>query len=524
MGTVFSYIVTVALTFIISKFGQRFIWVNKKPDGTPKAPWPPSPSGLPYYTNAYQVFQKESYHALTRWSKELGDLYSVLIGQKRVIILNTPELVQKALVEKEQLNSSRLASDTMERLLTDQCKTIFTLEFSFVWSRLRRAVFAAIAKPSEVISKHMKESAKSLLFGISENGDYLTAKNLRQLVNMVAMDSALTLVYGEQKQKNLTMMVTIIKELEALEERQTRKYNRMGQFFSFVNSWLDVMSLFTLNSENLSHRNAILEAVLPLFTNVYQVRGDVPLSEEEKRKLSLAGPDRKIDSIVKSLLNIESSKNDSEVVQFTKDEILVNSVHMVLHAYTYLASTLFTLIQRLATETEFQTRLSESEDKTTLALAFVRESMRMDPPNPLLGYGPRTDYEFEVEGKKYRVDTDSELVVNVNAIHQHSRYFPHPEQFDPDRFLKSEKKTISLMVPDNTVKTARDHLAFGAGRRVCLGSRVSEDLLVTTLIQLNKAFRLEGGDVTEKIEHATNIWHWTGRTETKGSTIHFIKQ
>ncbi|KAL0577953.1 hypothetical protein ABG067_008774, partial [Albugo candida] len=64
-------------------------------------------------------------------------------------------------------------------------------------------------------------------------------------------------------------------------------------------------------------------------------------------------------------------------------------------------------------------------------------------------------------------------------------------------------------------KVVKDHLAFGAGRRVCLGAKASEDLLLTILYQIVKNYELRGGNVEEKIEYTTNVWSWTGRTETK---------
>lgn len=526
IGTIISYIVSIALTFIISKFGQKLVWHNKKEDGTLKAPWAPSPQGLSWFTGGYTEFERDTYHALTRWSKQLGDLFSVRLGFKRIVVLNSAELVHTVLVEKEQLNSSRIPSDTFEKLQTDQCKTVFAAPFDKYWSRIRRATYIVVGRLyAPQFSKVFKEQAKKLTYGIGlEKGNgKLTAKQLRQLVDMVAMDSALSMVMGSSKngERDPVAMMTLIQKCRALEERQTRKYNRMGQFFPAMNAWLDVKSLFTLDSRNLDLRNEILAVVLPWFEQVYQLKGDVPLSQEQMKQWSSNG---QLDSITKSLLNIEPSKNDPEPVQLTKDEILVNSVHMTMHAYTYLASTLFTLIQRLATEPELQERIKQeltNEDKS-LAYAFVNESLRYDTPNHILSYGPRTDYELDLNGSLYRIDADTELVVNVHAIHSDSRYYTEPDSFRPDRFMLPSNATSPLL--ENDKKPASDHLAFGAGRRACIGSKTSQDFLVTTLIQLVKQYKLTGGDVKDKVESATSIWSWIGRTETQGSTIEFIKR
>lgn len=533
MGSVFSYIVTVAITYVIGQFGQKFIWANKKADGTLKKPWAPSPKGLPFFLNGYSIFDKESYHALTRWSKEVGELFSIKIGQKNVTVLNNAELVHLCLIEKEQFNSSKVASDTFEKMVTDQCKTIYSAPFAAYWARLRRAVYIVIgALYIGQFSKYFKSQAKKLSFGISESlreDSTLSGKQLRQLVDMISMDSALTMVMGESSNnvpRDPESMLTIIQKSKELQDRQTRKNNRIGQFFSSFNSFLDVLSLFTLNTSLTKTRDGIYEIFLPWFEPTYQKRREdiTNVSEEEKRKV-LAGD--KVNSIAKSLLTIEPSKNDPEPVQLTKGEVLVNLVHITLHAYTYLSCTIYTMLQRLATEPELQARLLQEigTEENSLGLAFIRESLRIDAPNKLLSFAPRADYELNYKDNLYRIDEDSEIVVNVDAIHNNSTYYPNPEKFDPDRYLKSEKKMVSILEFDQSGrKVVKDHLTFGAGRRVCLGAKASEDLLLTILCQIVKNYELRGGNVEEKIEYTTNVWSWTGRTETKGSLIEFIKR
>ncbi|CEP06818.1 hypothetical protein [Parasitella parasitica] len=497
-------------------------------DGTSKSPWAPSPQGMSWFAGGYKGFEQDSYHALTRWSKQLGDLFSVRLGFKRITVLNSADLVHKVLIEKEQLNSSRsIPSDTFEKLQTDQSKTVFAAPFDKYWSRIRRATYIVVGKMyAPQFSKLFQEQAERLVYGIGleEGSGKLSAVQLRQMVDMITMDSALIMVLGSSTTKrDPVAILTLIQKCHALEKRQTRKYSRMGQFFPIINAWLDFKSLFTLDYGDLDTRNQILEVVLTWFDQVYSLKGgDVHSSHQDQAKQWANNV--QLDSIAKSLLNIEPSKNDPEPVQLSKDEILANSVHMIMHSYTYLASALFTLIQRLATEPELQERLQQetANENKALAFAFVNESLRCDTPNRILSYGPRTDYDLEWNDSLYRVDADTEIVVNVHAIHNDSRYYSNPQNFDPNRFMQPPTMMSPLL--ENDKKFASDHLAFGSGRRACIASKASQDFLVAILIQLVKHYRLDGGDVAEKSESTTSIWSWIGRTETKGSTIEFIKR
>ncbi|RCH94346.1 cytochrome P450 [Rhizopus azygosporus] len=526
MKTITSYFISMFISYIITKVGQKLFWNNKKPDGTIKKPWPPSPKGLPYFINAYYQFQEEAYRALTRWSNQLGELFSVEIGFKRIIVLNSPELVRKLMLEKDQYNSCRVPSDTFENTVTDRGKTIFSAPFSTYWARLRRAVHLVIGighySQFEPVLNSQSETLSACIKGSLNEEKKLTGKELRRLVDLVAADLALTMVVGPEK-RDPDLMLDLVERCRKLEALQTSKYNRIGQFFPVFNALYDLFKLITMDNSVTKTRDDLLQVFIPWFDTIYTQREAIEQAKKEKNE-----PFSRVPTIGKSLLNIDPSKNDPEPVQLTKEEIFINISHITVHAQTYLASTLFTVIQRLATEPEWQEKILEAsgEEQVGMAKAFVYESLRLDAPNKLLAYAPRTDYEFEAsDGHTYRIDTDAQLVVNVDAIHHNSKYYPNPEKFDPQRFLKSEKKMVSLLQEDQTgKKIANDHMAFGAGRRACLGRKVSEEFLVTALIHLIQTYKLEGGNVDNKIEIGTNIWSWTGRTETEGASIKFVKR
>lgn len=126
MGSALSTFLSIAATYIVTDLLQKYVWANRKEDGTAKAPWPASPKRLPFFFNGYQDFRDRGCKALTKWSRSEGmqRVFSVQLVKKRIIVLNQGSIVRKALVDMDQCNSSRPAppGDLVENVMTDMGK------------------------------------------------------------------------------------------------------------------------------------------------------------------------------------------------------------------------------------------------------------------------------------------------------------------------------------------------------------------------------------------------------------------
>ena len=108
-------------------------------------------------------------------------------------------------------------------------------------------------------------------------------------------------------------------------------------------------------------------------------------------------------------------------------------------------------------------------------LAALRESLRRHPPAPILYR--EVDRPFELGGFEFARDTA--VWVSPHLLHHDARYFDEPHRFLPERFMKGR-----LVIP-----TGSAYLPFGAGPRVCIGSRLALEQM--TLIGLLTAHRFE---------------------------------
>jgi len=87
-------------------------------------------------------------------------------------------------------------------------------------------------------------------------------------------------------------------------------------------------------------------------------------------------------------------------------------------------------------------------------LAALQESMRLHPPAPIL-YREATS-AFELSG--FELAKDVAVWVSPHLLHNDDRYFPEPNRFVPERFMKERLPINSRSV----------YMPFGAGQRKCI--------------------------------------------------------
>ena len=100
----------------------------------------------------------------------------------------------------------------------------------------------------------------------------------------------------------------------------------------------------------------------------------------------------------------------------------------------------------------------------------IKETLRVYPPAWILGRQARQD--VVVAG--YRISKGSMVFVSPYVQHHDPRWFEEPEAFRPERFSEENEKDIR----------AHAYIPFGAGPRVCIGSRFTlmEQKVILTLL------------------------------------------
>ncbi len=109
----------------------------------------------------------------------------------------------------------------------------------------------------------------------------------------------------------------------------------------------------------------------------------------------------------------------------------------------------------------------------------IKESLRLYPPVP---YISREAKENAVIGGK-NILKGCSVAVFIYQIHRDERYFPEPEEYKPERFLKFDS--------DKNNQNPYTYIPFSAGRRNCIGQRFAMLEIKVILANILRYFKIE---------------------------------
>lgn len=130
-------------------------------------------------------------------------------------------------------------------------------------------------------------------------------------------------------------------------------------------------------------------------------------------------------------------------------------------------------------------------DRMPVTKAVLEEALRLYPPAAIL---TRTAIAAdEIGGKPIRAGTL--VTVSPFLLHRHRTLWERPDEFDPNRFLGSNRDRIDRFA----------YIPFGAGPRVCIGMGFALQEAIIVLAHLVSVFRfdLAAGHVVRPVQRIT---------------------
>ncbi|KAL1444989.1 hypothetical protein MTO96_029398 [Rhipicephalus appendiculatus] len=129
--------ITTALVFVATFFVSRFY---QRVSRYPRGPFP-----VPLLGNLLAM-QKEDLHTKAiEWSKTYGDVFTLWISHKPMVILNSYDVIREALVKQKNLFAGRPHSK-MRDIQNQGNHDIMFEDYTPYWKALRKAAFLAVRK------------------------------------------------------------------------------------------------------------------------------------------------------------------------------------------------------------------------------------------------------------------------------------------------------------------------------------------------------------------------------------------
>ncbi|KAF9467088.1 cytochrome P450 [Collybia nuda] len=409
--------------------------------------------------NAHVFPSSHPHLTFSEWAREYGDVMSLKIFHKTIIILNSPTAIRE-IIDKRNISSSNRPSMVIGKRLIPNDTNFGMAQFADENWKIHRKAVAGLLHHDNFKRYAELQTAEShqLMWDLYHSPDRWFEHIHRFVVSFASI-----IVYGKRSPR-----------LESLD---------VTQFLTVHPQFMEAMNIATVVPVDLF---PILEYVPEVFAKwkrqVKNVRGMHEalygrLLDEVQGRLKLgAGNGCFLEDII----------NRADDLGINTREQLLNLGGVLLQGSDTSSAALQNLVFCLvcypeAQEKAFQEvervvgsdRAPRCDDLPNLPYirALVEECNRLRPVDPLAL--PHSMNQDEViDGVLY--PKGATIFMNIWGIMHDKRFFKDPDDFEPERFIK-HPLGVRLDVEDDPARRA--NLMFGGGRRVCPGIAFAQSSL-----------------------------------------------
>ncbi|XP_053328573.1 cytochrome P450 2A5-like [Spea bombifrons] len=425
---------------------------------------PPGPIPLPVLGNLLQLKTGQMVDSLQQMHQKYGDVYTLYLGPRRVVVLCGYEAVKEALVDQGEDFGIRGLLPVVD-LYFQGHGVVFSNGDR--WKQMRRfsiMTLRSFGMGKRSIEEKIKEEAQCLVeeFRKTNGAPFSPVFHFSQ----VAANIICSVIFGNRygyDDADFRRLMQIIDDI----------------FRSMSSFWGQLFDIFDIVMKHLPGPHHRTRRFLHELEEFVKER-----IEADKKTLNLDSPRHMIDSF---LIRMEEEKNNPST-HFTLKNLLKNTVVMFIagtegtsitlrHAFLLLLKhpEVKRKVQEEIDRVIGQHRVPEPEDRSSMPYtqAVIHEIQRFANVLPMnLPHATTNDTEY----RGFTIPKGTDVFPVLTSILNDSKYFPDPYTFDPNRFLDengSFKKNEAFMV-------------FSAGIRVCPGeglARLEVFLFVITLLQ-----------------------------------------
>ncbi|KAH0366556.1 cytochrome P450, partial [Aureobasidium melanogenum] len=444
-------VLAVALgAYLLSSLGSR-----------PKN-YPPGPPTLPILESSLtlnKIPRKNEYLQFTKWAREYGPIYSIMVGSRPMVVLSSLEVVKELLDKRSAIYSDRPEAYAAKHIPTSKLRIVF-MPYTPLWRKLRKVIHSLLSiKASKNYDPYQEMERKQMLDEILINPNDVFTSLQRYTTSLVA-----TLLYGWRASSSTDpRMHKLDRELAALQ----------AALGTTAAALLDAFPIMRF----------LPDALLPVKDKIHralQMGHDVHMENWYAVKENIKNGT--LGNCMSIGLARAQEKNDITDVEaaYAVGNIFEGGMETT-------AATLYAFIQAMLLFPEVQAKAQEEIDRVVgsdrlpvmadaAKLPYIRrcvkELVRWFPVAPLGAVPHACTQDDEYMG--YRIPKGAPVILNAWAIMTNPDRYTEPRRFNPDRFTEDSGNVTMAEMAAHPDPSKRDTVGFGAGRRICPGMHVAD--------------------------------------------------
>lgn len=468
-----------------------------------KLNYPPRPWGLPILGNLPQL-GSTPHIALTKLGKVYGDVFSVRLGSREAVVLNSEEVVRQALLQNSRQFSDRPPMSASAIRGVRKFSIVFG-EYCSTQVLKKRCALKAI---HQVVFNNMGHFNRIVQDAFLDFKADLVKKEVQTFKPSIQLKLAVIKIifnftFGEgpcnqQLSEELQKLV-----VESDEFTESSAASALVDFLHWVKPFVRkqiatvehsveelidfVDRVYTSRKEQAANDSCIAVCVTKLWEKTKKKPNEdinMNLVVEGQNDLSYSSPKGK-----------PVNNGDEEIVKMISADVFGAGLETVSNALCWAMAYIVNspkIQQSLHRELDSavgRLRLPTIQDKPNMPLlqATVLEVLRITSLVPL-ALPHQTSEETKLCG--YTIPKATLVIVNLWAVNHDPRVFENPHVFNPYRFLNEHGEVCE--------KKSKFQLPFSIGSRRCLGSTLAKAeifLLLACLLQHFEFSSATGGNV-----------------------------
>ncbi|KAK5412216.1 hypothetical protein LTR20_007214 [Exophiala xenobiotica] len=483
-------IVTVSIYLAVAVLAglvYQLLQVGRRPKGMP-----PGPPTLPVVGNLHQLPEKDLHVKLREWAQEYGEIYSIMLGNQRMVVLNSPRVVKDLIDQRSNNYSSRPEMYVGQTLISGGYRLVL-MQYDEGWRLARKMIHNLLnIKTAVEYIPYQELELRQMLADMVKRPDKYHDHVRRYSTSLVT-----SITFGW---RSLAFNDPDVKAIyDGFEEFAVASQvsASMLDYFPILRNLPDFMNPSKKRGKELHKEEIALYKHYMLRVKERKEKGIVAKNfcdDMFKQQEKVGFSDDWASYVSGTLLEAGSDTTASIFLSFAVAMINFPEVQKKGENSQWSGRLGTRTADNVVAQSEIDRvigadRLPTMADEMDLQYirGVVKESLRF-LPSSILGIVPHATTNADTY-KDYHFPAKTGMMINVWALNNDPERYPNPRNFDPTRYkddLLRAQESASLNDPYK-----RDHFTFGAGRRVCPGLNIAERSLFLGIAYMLWAFSFE---------------------------------